>query len=295
MARPQGTAATSAGAIRDRGYAMVLGIAATILLVLLGNLVLISPVVEFFSQHSLYQQLRLTLAEGATPVAAVDKHNHLVEAGTPVAVMSAPGIGLGRTVIVQGTDAAQTMEGIGHLRDTVMPCQAGSSVLMARSGSYGAIGAKWAKLAPGDEFTMTMGQGTCIYRVLDQRLAGQAAPAPPSGSQGNLVLTTALGRPFAPSGILRVDATLVTSSYPASASVFPATSLPAQENAMATDTTQLWPLVFLLQLVVASVLVGVWMWRRWGRWQSWLVAGSVLTASALAAAANIDLLLPNLM
>lgn len=279
----------------SQAYSVALAIVSGALLVLVANLVVVSQVQSFFTQHHLYSQLRLTLAEGATPLSAVDQHNHLVAAGTPVAVMNAASVGLSHAVVVQGTDAAQTMQGIGHLRDTVMPCQAGSSVLMARSGSYGAIGAKWAKLTPGEEFSVTMGQGSCTYRVVDQRLAGQKAPAPPSGDEGHLTLTTALGRPFAPSGVLRIDTTLVTASYPASASAFPASSLPPSENAMASDTSGLFPLILLLELVAALAVGVVWAWKRWGRWQAWLVATPAALALALVTADNVNLLLPNLL
>jgi sortase A len=265
------------------------------LLLLVFNLIVVSQVREYFVNNALYGQLRLSLAEGDTPTGPFTKEGALVPDGTPLAVMNAPVVGLGRAVIVQGSGGAQTMEGIGHVPDTVLPCQAGVAALMARNGSYGGLGAKWARLARGDEFTITMGQGTCTYRVEDQRLAGQLAPAPPSGSGGGIVLITAEGRPFMPTGVLRIDAALVTRSYPPPSAAIPASAVPASENPMGIDTSNMFELVLLMQVLLVVASGAAWAWHRWGARQTWIVATPVLLAFGLLAADSVNLLLPNLM
>jgi sortase A len=261
------------------------------------NLFAVSQVQEYFAQHALYGQLRLTLAEGATPVGPLTSQGTPVPNGTPMAIMSTPAVGISDTVIVQGSSGAQTMAGIGHVPDTVLPCQAGTAVLMARSGAYGgyALGAKWARLAKGEELTFTTGQGSCTYRVTGQRLAGQPAPAPPTGTEGSIVLTTATGRPFMPTGVLRIDATLVTKSYAPPATTVPASNIPASENPMGIDTSQLTGTLLLTMVLLAAAVGAAWAWLRWGRWQTWLVAVPVIVTFGLLVAGNLNLLLPNLL
>jgi sortase A len=282
-----------AGPITARQVASrTLMLASGCLLLLVFNLTVVSQVREYFTDNALYGQLRVTLAEGAAPTGAYTASGALVPAGTPLAVMNAPGVGLGNAVIVQGSGGAQTMEGIGHVPDTVLPCQAGAGALMARNGSYGGIGARWARLARGDEFTVTMGQGTCTYRVEDQRLAGQLAPVPPP--RGSIVLITADGRPFMPTGVLRIDAALVTKAFPPSAVLSPS-SVPPSENPMGTDTSNLFELVLLMQALLAAASGAAWAWNRWGARQTWMVAVPVLLALGLLAADSVNLLLPNIM
>jgi sortase A len=261
------------------------------------NLIVVSQVQEYFTNHGLYGQLRLSLAEGATPTGPFTAQGTLVPAGTPLAVMSAPVVGLSDAVIVQGSGGAQTMEGIGHVPDTVLPCQAGVAALMTRNGSYGGyfLGAKWARLVRGDEFTVTMGQGSCTYRVEDQRLKGQLAPAPPTGSGGSIVLVTAEGHPFLPIGVLRIDATLVTKSYAPPTGTISPSAVPAYENPMGIDTSHLFELVLLMQVLLAAAIGTAWAWHRWGARQTWIVAVPILVTFGLLAADNVNLLLPNLM
>jgi sortase A len=252
--------------------ARVLALACAALLLFAFNLLVVSQAKEYFTQDGLYGELRLTLAEGATPIGPLTVNTAgqtiPVANGTPVAVMNAPGVGLNNAVIVQGSGGAQTMMGIAHVPDTVMPCQAGIAALMARNGSYGGLGlgARWARLAKGDELTFTMGQGSCTYRVLDQRLAGQLAPAAPTGTGGSIVLITAEGRPF-----------------------------PASENPMGMDTSQLTEAVLLCIVLLAAAIAAAWAWVQWGRWQTWIVAVPVLVTLSLLVFDNINLLLPNLL
>jgi sortase A len=283
--------------IGNRVASLTLALVAGCLLLWVLNLLVVSQVQEYFTNHGLYGQLRLSLAEGATPVGPFTASGSLVQAGTPLAVMNAPVVGLSDAVVVQDSSAAQTMEGIGHVPDTVLPCQAGVAALMARNGSYGgyALGAKWARLARGDEFSVTMGQGSCTYRVEDQRLAGQQAPAPPTGAGGSIVLITAEGHPFMPTGVLRIDATLVTKSFAPPAGTISPSAVPASENPMGIDTSDLFELVLLMQVLLAASIATAWAWHRWGARQTWIVAVPILVTFGLLAANNVNLLLPNLM
>lgn len=279
----------------QQAAAMALALLSAVLLTLVVNLVGVSQLQHVTSQAGLYKQLRLTLAEGATPIGPLDANGHVTILGAPVAVMSAPEVGIGREVIVNGTSSAQTMAGIGYRRDTVLPCQAGSSVLMARSGAYGGVGERWAQLQNGDRFTVTMGQGRCTYQVTGRRLAGEKAPPPPTGASGALTLVTATGYPFVPTGVLRIDTTLIGKSYAAPSIAIPAGALPSAELALGTDDQQLFPLTMLLEALVALAFAATWLWRRWSPVKTFIIATPIALALVLLTAQNLDLLLPNLI
>ena len=262
----------------------------------LATLLVVGPIVGMTAQAQLFSELRLTLAQGATPTGPLDADGHLVEPGTPIATLTAPTVGLADTVIVEGTAGAQTMAGPGHRRDTALPCQAGSSVVMARAASYGAQGEAFQKLQVGDTFGVTMAQGSCTYQVVGIRSPGDPAPARLLADGGRLTLVTAAGPAFLPTEVYRVDADLVGTAFPRPATVVPTTALPDSEQAMATDPVNGVALVFLLQLALVLGLAAVWAWSRWGRWETWIAAGPALLATGLAISTIlIQLALPNLI
>lgn len=279
----------------QRVLGLVLFMVSMTIIALLANLVFVSQVQHYTSQKALYAQLRLSLAEGSAPIAPINARGDLVTPGTPIAVMVAPVIGVASEVIVEGTASSQTSQGIGHRRDTALPCQVGSSVLMARSGAYGGIGQAFKSLTIGSKFSITMGQGAALIRSPDREIRVM----PPLGAQwkrGNLTLTTAAGTPYLPTEVYRVDAKLVTDGFDRSAVALPTGALPSSEAAMGTDTSNLFALVLLLELLVGVAIATTWLWKRWGRWQAWIVAAPPLLAiSLLCATAVTQWLLPNLI
>lgn len=282
----------------QQAVSVLLATVSAVILALLVNLVAISPLQHASAQTALYEQLRLTLAEGSTPIGPLDVDGKPVALGTPVAVLTSSVVNVKDEVIVEGTAAAQTMVGIGHRRDSVMPCQAGTSVLMARSGAYGGVGAAWARLTPGQQVTVTMGEGTCRYEVTGIRHVGDQAPPAPAHGQGRLVLTTGAGTPYMPNEVLRIDAELQGEAFNPSGIAYPTGALPAAESAMGTDSSSgvLFGLVLLLELLIAASLAAAWLWRRWGHWQTWIVALPVLAAVAVLTASAVNQwLLPNLL
>ncbi|WP_202565840.1 sortase [Agreia sp. COWG] len=274
---------------------LLLAMVSVVIIFLLANLVVVSQVQHYAGQANLFSELRLSLAEGSAPVQPTGVDGQIVSPGTPVAVMFAPVVGVSREVIVEGTSSGQTMIGAGHRRDTVLPCQVGASVVMARSGGYGGVGSAWAKLTPGDEFTVTTGQGSCTYTVRGQRMAGDDAPAAPTGRQGRITLTTAYGVPFMPTEVLRIDADLTSDAFDRPVTAFPPGSLPESEAAMGVDTSNLFALVLLLELLIAVAIGATYLWRRWGKWHTWIVVAPVAVTTGLLTATSINYLLPNLL
>jgi LPXTG-site transpeptidase (sortase) family protein len=268
----------------------VLGV---VILTVLLNVGLVSQLQHFTAQRELYAQLRLALAEGSAPIGQLDVNGELVTPGTPVALLEIPELGI-REVVVEGTASEETKLGVGHRRDTPMPGQPGVAVLMGRAAAYGGVFKHLDQLREGQEFTVTTGQGKSTYRVLGARTGTTQLPVLTTG-QGRITLITATGRPFQPDGVLRVDADLVTRSYPRPPIAFAPGIIDDSEEALAGDQGRLFSLSWLLELLVVASVGGVWTWKRWSHPGTWIVAVPVLTAVGLACADRIADLLPNLL
>lgn len=247
------------------------------------------------AQHDAYADFRAQLAQATAPVGPVqpDDPKALLPLGTPVAVLGIPEIGL-RDVVFEGTSGHVLENGPGHLRSTVLPGQAGTSEILGRAAAYGGPFARLAELNPGDPFTVTTGQGVHNYVVLDVRRAGDPQPTPLATGRGRLILATADGVPFLPSGVLRVDANLVSPAQPTPPTVLTTAQLPPAEQALHGDPSSWIPLVLWGQGLLVAAVVIAWARTRWGRWQVWIVTVPVLGFLGLAVADQAAGLLINL-
>jgi hypothetical protein len=246
-------------------------------------------------QHDAYASFRAQLAQAIAPTGPTDPNNakRLLAPGSPVAVLTIPEIGL-HAVVLEGTSGAVLERGPGHLRDTQLPGQAGLSEVMGRRATYGGPFARLSSLSPGQIFSVTTGQGVFRYRVIDVRRAGDPVPRF-TASQGWLILATADGPAFAPSGVLRVDANLISKPQPAPTMVVSGADIGPSELAMGTDSLAWVPLVLWGQGLVLMAMGLSWLAAHWSRWQTWLVAVPVLGYFGLAVADEVTRLLPNLM
>lgn len=258
------------------------------------NIVLVSSLQHANTQARLYDDLRLSLSEGSAPLAPLAADGRPVAPGTPLALLSIGSLGI-REVVVEGTAAGQTMLGVGHRRDTPLPGQPGTSVLMGRSGAYGGVFRNLDKLVPGTRFSVVTGQGSADYEVIGLRRAGDVAPPAPAGDEGRLTLTTAAGVPYLPDDVLRADAKLVSKPFARAGQAFVPGSLPEAERALGQDTGNLATTVLALQLLILAVAGGLWAWFRWGKREAWLVFLPVLAAVSVAAGTQFNYLLPNLL
>jgi sortase A len=247
-------------------------------------------------QVEAYATFRNSLALATAPTGPTNPADpaQLLAPGTAVAVLSVPEIGL-TTVVFQGTSGQVLEGGPGHLRDTPLPGQPGVSVIFGRRTAYGGPFSRLPSLDAGDYFTVTTGQGVATYRVLDLRRAGDPVPAAPAAGQGRLILVTADGPPLAPSGVLRVDAELMSKPSPAPAMVISASELGSNEQALGTDPEALIPVVLWGVVLVGVAGLLAWAGRRWGRWQTWIVAVPVVCYLGLVIADQVTRLLPNLL
>jgi len=244
------------------------------------------------AQTRAFNRLRDELALGVAPTGQVDDKGHLLAPGSPVALLEIPAIHM-HEVVLEGSTPAVLTSGPGHLRNTVLPGQEGTSVVLGRRAGFGGPFGSLHRLRPGDKITVTTGIGTSHFTVSQLRRAGDPAPPPTAAGHGRLTLVTATGAPFVPSGVLRVDADLQGSAQTASRLVL--TSVPPSEQPMGTDSSNLWVLVFLLQVLVVLTVCAVWSWRRWGRAQTWIVFFPAMLLVVFYLTSEVTRLLPNLL
>lgn len=248
------------------------------------------------SQYTLYQELRTTLALATAPLGQLDVDGVLVPDGTPIGLITIETDEFTlNEVFVQGTAGGVLVEGPGHRRDTVMPGQEGTSIIMGRQATYGGPFGFLSSLEPGDEITVTTGQGESTFEVIGLRREGELLPQALDDGEGRLELITADGNPLFPSGALHIDANLTSDVLEAPSPVFTKEVLSPAEFPMATDPSGILPTLFWSQLLLAAVFGIRWVRSRWGMWQTWIVGIPLLLVLGAATASAAMTLLPNLL
>lgn len=258
------------------------------------HLVVVSAVQQKASQQLAFDRFRAQLAEGTAAVGPTDSEGRQLAPGAPVAYLEIPAIGV-KEVVVEGTSSSELLTGPGHRRDTALPGQAGTSVVMGRRAAFGGPFARLADLEAGDLVRATTGQGVFEYRVTGTRQEGDPMPEGPGLGEARLVLATAAGPAYVPSGVLWVDAELSGPAQFGPARLVEAASLPAEEVALAVDTGTLWSLVLWLQALVVVLGAAIWAWHRLGRARTWVVGVPPVLLVGLATAGEVARLLPNLV
>jgi LPXTG-site transpeptidase (sortase) family protein len=274
-----------------RGSLMIV---AALLFAFVANVMVLSQVQNLVSQQLLYNDFRQQLSDGTAPVSEGDFDDVLLSDGAPVAVIDIPQIGL-HQVVVEGTSGDTLKAGPGHRRDSVLPGQQGLSVLLGRAAAYGGPFGRIQELAPGDSFTVRTGQGKQVFEVIGVRYAGDPSPASPKAGESRLMLQTARGASFIPSGIAYVDAQLKSEVQDSGQRQTTFAALPPQDKAMATDTSTVWALVFALQFLVVAQIAAVWAFRRIGAQKTWVVFVPVGVLAVIYVSNQLTLLLPNLL
>ncbi len=256
------------------------------------DMFVVSNFQEHATQSRLYDRMRAGLAATTAPLGPP------IAAGTPVSLLSAPSIGMHDLVVVEGTTAAELTKGPGHLQDTPLPGQVGTSVLFGRSVTYGAPFGKVASLRRGAVITAVTGEGVFSYRVVAVEQPGSVLPpAAPSGG-GSLVLVTSAAHGWrsgwAPDHVVEVDATLVKPSAIPLTAALPA-GVPKDATAMQGDNGDLISLVLWLQGLLVVAVAGAWCLLRWGGRATWLAGIPLLLLMLWGATGAASLLLPNLV
>ncbi|MEV8345193.1 sortase [Streptomyces niveus] len=284
--RPAGPALRTAGAALSILAALLLGFVAT-----LGPL---GDLRHGRDQKVAHSELREELANATAPVGPRTADGGQLALGDPVALLEIKQLGL-REVVAEGTTSDVLAGAPGHRRDTVLPGQAGVSVVMGRQAAYGGPFAHIDEMRRGETFTVSTGQGRHTYRVLGVRRAGDPQPPVLAAGKGRLTLITGDGSAFLPDGLLRVDADLVSAVQPAVAPLYSTGSLPADERPMAGQTSAWVPLVLWGQGLLLAAAALAWTRARSGRREAWVVGIPVLGALGFVVADQAARLLPNLL
>jgi sortase A len=271
----------------------VLAIVAVLSLSFLIELTLLGNLRHDRDQAQLAAEFRIELAKGIAPVGPVDEANTRLALGTPVALLEIPRLQL-REVVVEGTSSGPLMSGPGHRRDTPLPGQVGTSVIVGRRATYGGPFRSIGQLRAGDEIMATTGQGKNSFAVLGVRHAGDPLPPALLRGQGRLILVTTDGPSLRPTDVLRVDTELTSAAQPRPAQL-PAQALLAAEAAMAGDRSALLGVVGWSVLLVAAAIATVWVRFRAGLWPAWVIGVPVLITLGLLVTDEIAAMLPNLL
>ncbi|MFJ6404308.1 sortase [Streptomyces hydrogenans] len=267
---------------------------AALLIGFAANLTVLGHLQHARDQSTAYDELREQLALGTAPVGQTTYDGKAVAPGAPVALLRVPVLGL-REVVAEGTTSQVLMSGPGHRRDTPLPGQAGTAVVMGRQWGYGSPFNDLHRLPPGARVEVTTGQGEAVYEVTGVRRPGDPKPAAAREGEGRLTLVTADGGAYTPEDFLFVDAKLVSEVRPSPARPLRPGWITDAEKPLAGDPAA-WPEIFLgaQALLVAAVLT-VAARRRWGPRQTWIAATPVLVALGVLVSGRLTRLLPNLL
>jgi sortase A len=280
--RPASTAAppsTRDVVLRSVGIAVTL--LATLLLTFVGYLYFLSGVQEARAQTTLYAELAGELSQGVAPVGPTTP-------GSPVAILNIPQIGIHNDVVVEGTSPEDLTEGPGLLRDTVLPGQAGISVIFGRRATFGAPFARIPQLIKGDIITATTSQGVADYVVIG--VASSAKPVPFHEITNQLLLVTA-DSALTPAHYVEVEAKLASKAQQEPGNL---PEIGPSEVALGHDDYALIPTAFWALLLAAVAFGGSYLAARWSRWPAWLVTIPLVLAIAWNLYQALSALLPNL-
>jgi sortase A len=258
------------------------------------QLLVVSRVQAGAAQRRAFDSFRQELALGTAPAGPSTADGVPLAEGAAVAFLEIPEIGV-KQVVLEGTASGTLFSGPGHRRDTPLPGQVGTSVLLGRNATYSRPFRQIERLEEGDQIRVTTVQGEFTYEVIGVRFAGDPLPASPTAGESRLLLVSAAGPALLPNGLVRVDATLTGTPVGGAPRLISAAALPDRERAMNGDTRTLWVLVLWLQAFLIVALVAVWAWHRWGRAQAWIVVLPLLLIVGLGTAGEIARLLPNLL
>lgn len=261
---------------------------------LLVQLLVLSHLQHRSSQAERFAEFRRELALGTAPSGPADEQGRQLVPGTAVAFLEIRSIGL-KELVSEGTSSGVLANGAGHRRDTPFPGQLGTSVVMGRRAAYGGPFADITSLKKGDEITVTTGQGVFRYKVLGVRREGDPTPPPVAAGGARLVLVTAGGSSYLPSGVVRVDADLDGTPAIGARPLYTAATLPSADKPLAGDSGTIWALALWLQALTLLSVAAIWSWHRWGRAQTWVVFLPIILLVGLMTASEVTRLLPNLM
>ena len=204
-----------------------------------------------------------------------------IATGSPVAWMRIPSLGI-TEVVVEGSNASQTVRGPGHVRPTPLPGQFGNSVVVCRRTTGGAPCADLNQLKVGEDISFSTAFGDVTYRVFatgaaparDARLFNTLKSGPGSNAHTINSLTLVTSDPaIVSSRRFVVQAELIGTAKNFTPSRF---QVRADELGLSGESNAWLPLLLALQLLLASALGAAWLVRRWNPRAAWIVSVPVV-------------------
>jgi sortase A len=232
-------------------------------------------------QDLMFRDLKTALAQATVPV------NGAIPTGTPIGIVDIPRLGV-EQVFVEGSASEQTIDGPGLRHDTVLPGQAGASVLVGRRATFGAPFRHLDRMKVGDRIEITTGQGQFTY-VVDLVRTSDAADVQIEVVPSRLTLVTS-DPAMTPTRTLQVSARLDGDPVPATTrQATVADDLPGEGSSGRQVSLLLWAQALLL-------VTGFTTWaalRKPGRGGLWIGALPVVLAVLWNVFENLAVLLPN--
>lgn len=243
-ARPAGAARPVRPLSPTPAYLTVVALAAlgALLLAFAGFLLGATRLSAAREQDLLFARTATALGEATVPVSGP------VPTGTALGILSIPSLDL-EQVFVEGAGSEQTALGPGLRHDSVLPGQAGLSVLVGRRATFGAPFAHLDRLHPGDRIEVTTGQGEAVY-VVDLVRTSDAPPSQVRQVASRLTLVTS-DPAWAPSRTLTVSAALEGEALPRSTG----TTTVAEDAPGEGSSRHLVALLLWSQLLLATAVL----------------------------------------
>jgi sortase A len=234
------------------------------------------------AQDVMFDDLKEQLGLATVPV------NGAIPTGTPIGIVEIPRLGI-EDVFVEGSASEQTINGPGLRHDTVLPGQAGASVLVGRRSTFGAPFADLDRLRPGDKILVTTGQGTFTY-VIDLVRTSDSPDAQIEQVPSRLTLVTS-DPAFTPTRTLQVSSQLDGDPLPATTA---GGTVPQDLPGEGSPGRQVALLLWAQALLLVTGLVTWTTLRQPGvRRALWIGATPVLLAILWNVFENVAVLLPN--
>ncbi len=208
--------------------------------------------------------------------------------GSAVAVIQIPAIGL-HQVVVEGTSAADLMNGPGLMRETALPGTPGNAVIAARRVTFGGPFGSIGTLHIGDRIRIIDGVGPSVYRVTKVETVGQGRRDVVGPTAANRLTLITSDSSLVASGRQVVQAKLVGEAIAGKATP----KVPKDDLALSGDSVAGWLALLWSIVTVAVVLAAVVVAIRWRRAAlTYLFAVPVVLMCALFACQALARALP---
>lgn len=236
----------------------------------------VSPLLQQRAQRQLFSQFQsqTALAASAFGQSNVSPLPDTAPAyGSPVALLQIPKLSINQ-IVVEGISSNFTQNGPGHVPGTVLPGQAGESVIVGRRTTFGAPFYRIGDLKIGDQINVITVEGPATYKVIDPKSV-------PSGNANILKLITS-SPPILATGSRTVVAELTKNPYP----------MTPKNARTAPSSNQFAFMLLILEVLIVVLLITRNVYRKFGPVIGWLILTPIIAGTLVALTLTLDTLLP---